>query len=79
MGRVTQKAPARCNQSGRSYLSAYSSFSHVSDSKVIVIVIVLIRVIKKGLKLTRPALEIGRYKMVKEHHTVGEVPPVKIR
>ena len=75
MGRVAQKAPARCNQSGRSYLSACSSFSHVSDSKVIV----LIRVIKKGLKLTRPALEIGRYKMIKEHHTVGEVPPVKIR
>lgn len=75
VGRVAQKAPARCNQSGRSYLSACSSFSHVSDSKVIV----LIRVIKKGLKLTRPALEIGRYKMIKEHHTVGEVPPVKIR
>lgn len=77
VGRVAQKAPARCNQSGRSYLSACSSFSHVSDSKVIVVV--LIRVIKKGLKLTRPALEIGRYKMIKEHHTVGEVPPVKIR
>ena len=77
MGRVAQKAPARCNQSGRSYLSAYSSFSHVPDSKVIVVV--LIRVIKKGLKLTRPALEIGRYKMIKEHHTVGEVPPVNIR
>ena len=77
MGRVVLKAPAKCNQSGRSYLSAYSGFSHVPDSKLIVVVV--IRVMKKGLKLTRPALEIGRYKMIKEHHTVGKVPPVNLR
>ena len=77
MGREVQKAPARCNQSGRSCLSSYSGFSHVPDSKIVVVVV--IRVMKKGLKLTRPALEIGRYKMIKEHHTVGEVPPLNIR
>ncbi|XP_073250592.1 beta-1,4-galactosyltransferase 6-like [Porites lutea] len=37
------------------------------------------RVTRKGLKLTRPAVEIGRYKMIKEHHTVEEKPPVNLR
>jgi len=77
VGRVVQKSPARCNQSSRSCLSAYSGFSHVPDSTLIVVV--LIRVMRKGLKLTRPAVEIGRYKMITEHHTVGEVPPEDLR